>query len=78
MDSGLIVYCVFQNQGQGPINLGVTFLDRFYNLPLMENFCYTFLKNYKDYKAETLYTHAQGVDVFCITKSGPRAHNFWN
>ena len=32
MDSGLM-YCVYQSQGQGPITLGVTSLDRLYNLP---------------------------------------------
>ena len=37
MDSGL-VYCVYQNQGQGPITLGVTSLDRFYKFPLMHFF----------------------------------------
>ena len=37
MNSGL-VYCVYQNQGQGPITLGVTSLDRFYKFPLMHFF----------------------------------------
>ena len=32
MGSGLM-YCVYQNQGQGP-----TTFDSFYNLPLMKNF----------------------------------------
>ena len=44
MDSGLF-YRVYKNQGQGPISLGVTSLDRFHNLPLMKTFCRTFLKN---------------------------------
>ena len=39
MDNGLI-YCVYQNQGQELITLGVTSFDRFYNLPLMKNFCH--------------------------------------
>ena len=34
MDNGLMYY-VYQNQGQKLITLGVTSLDRFYNLPLM-------------------------------------------
>ena len=55
MDSGLMMYCVYQNQSQGPITLGVTSLDRFYNLPLMKNFHHTFLKNCKGFKVETWY-----------------------
>ena len=35
MDSGLM-YRISQNHGQGPITLGVTAFDRFYNLPLMK------------------------------------------
>ena len=35
MDSGLL-YRVYQNQDQGLTTLGVTSLDRFYNLSLME------------------------------------------
>ena len=41
MDSGLI-YCLYQNQSQEIIILGVTSLDRFYNLPLMKFFRHTF------------------------------------
>ena len=74
MDNGLM-YCVYQNQGQELITLGVTSLDRFCNLPLMKNFRYTFLKNCNSYKVETLYTHGHGADVLCIPESGPRAHN---
>ena len=73
MDNGLM-YHVYHNQGQGPINLGVTSLHRFYNLPLIKNFRHTFLKNFKAYKVETWYTHGQWVDVLCIPESGPRAH----
>ena len=65
MDNGLM-YCVYQNQGQGPITLGVTSLDKFYDLPLMKNFNHTFLKNCKGYKFETWYTHGQWVDELCI------------
>ena len=74
-DNGLM-YCVNQNQGQELITLGVTSLDRFYNLPLMKNFCHTFLKNCKGYKVETWYIHGQWVDVLCLPESGQRAHNF--
>ena len=38
---------VNQNQGKRPTTPGVTFLDRFYNLPLMKIFCHAFLKNCK-------------------------------
>ena len=72
MDNGLM-FGVYQNQGQGHITLGVTSLDMFYNLPLMKNFCHTFLKNCKGYKVETWYTHGQWVDVICtgIRAKGP-------
>ena len=56
MDSGLL-YCVYQNQGQGSITPGVKSLDRFYNLPLMEYFHYRFLRKYESYKLETWYRH---------------------
>ena len=46
MHSGLM-YRVYQNQGQEPITLGVTSLDRFYILPLMKSFRHTFFKNCK-------------------------------
>ena len=58
MENGLM-YCVYKNQGQGLITLGVTSLDRFYSLPLMKIFCHTFLKNYKVYKVENWNTRAQ-------------------
>ena len=65
MDNGLI-YCVYHNQGQGPITIGITSIDRLNNLPLMNNFHHTFLKNCKGYKVETWYTHGQWVDVSCV------------
>ena len=74
MDNGLM-YRVNRNQGQGPITLGVTFLDRFYNLPLMKSFCYRFLRNYESCKVETWYTYGQWADVSCIPESGPRVYN---
>ena len=43
MDSGLI-YRIIQNHGQGPITLGVTAFDRFYNLPLMKKNVTHFLR----------------------------------
>ena len=63
MNSGLLYYA-YQNQGQGPITLGVTSLDRFYKYPLMKIFCHTLLKNCN--KVETWYTHGEKVDVSCI------------
>ena len=75
MDNRLM-YSVYQNQGQGPITLGVISLDRFYNLPLMKNFRHSFLKNCQGYKVETWCTHGHWVDVLCIMESGPRDHNF--
>ena len=79
MDSELL-YPVYQNQGWGPITLGVTFLDWFYKFQLMKKFCSTFLKNCKGNKFETWYTHGDWVDVHvsCIQESGPRAHNSWS
>ena len=50
--------------------LRVTSLDRFYNLPLMKNFLYRFLRNYQNCKVETWYTHGQWVDVSCVWESG--------
>ena len=75
MESGLL-YCVYQNQGQGPITLDVISLDRLFNLPLMKIFCRTFLKNCKGNKVETWYIHVYGkwVDILCIPESEPRAH----
>ena len=31
------MYCEYQSQDKKPITLGVTFLDRFENLPIMKN-----------------------------------------
>ena len=53
MDIGLM-YGVYQNQGQGPITLRVTFLDVF--AIKEKKFHHTFLKNCKCYKVETWYT----------------------
>ena len=63
--------CVYQN-------LGVKSLDRFYKVPLMKHFCYTFLKNCKGKNFETWYTHGEWVDVSCIPESGQRAYNSWS
>ena len=77
MASGLM-YRVYLNQGQGPITLGVTSLDRFNNLPLMKIFRYRFLRNDVICKVETWYTHGQWADVLCVPESEPRAHNSWS
>ena len=45
-DNGLM-YHVYQNLSQGPTTLRVTYLDKFYNLPLKKNFHHTFLKHSK-------------------------------
>ena len=52
IDNGLM-YGVYRNQGQGPITLGVTSFDRFYNLTLLKNVYYKFLRNYESCKVET-------------------------
>ena len=77
MDSGLL-YCVYQNQDQGPITLGVTSFNVFYNFPSMKNISYTFLKNCKGNKVETWYTHGEWLDVLCIPESGPGSHKSWS
>ena len=38
--------------------------------PVIINFCTIFLKNCKDYKVKTWYTHTQWVDVTCIPEEG--------
>ena len=48
-----LMYCVYQNQGQEPITLGVDFLDRFYSLAYMKKFRYRFLRSYESSKVET-------------------------
>ena len=58
LDNGLM-YCVYENQGQRPITLGVTSHDRFYSLPFMKHFGHTLLKNCKGYKVKTWYTYGQ-------------------
>ena len=75
MGSGLM-YSIYRNQGQGLITLGVTILDRFYNLPLMKTFLYRFLRNFCN--VETRYTHGQWADVLYILESGSRAYNSWS
>ena len=73
-----LVYRVYRDQRQGPTTLGITSFDRFYNLPFMKNFCYSFLRNYESCKVETWYTHGQWADVSCVPESGPRAYNSWS
>ena len=55
MDNGLM-YCVYRNHGQGPIILVVTYLDRFYNIPLMKIFIKDFSGTIKSVKLK-LGTH---------------------
>ena len=68
---------VYRNQGQGSVTLGVTSLDRFYNLLLMKSFRHTFLKNCKGYKVK-LGTYMDSGLIYCVLcmlDSGPKAHN---
>ena len=73
------MYRAYRNTGQGPITHRVMFLIRFPHLriylPLMKTFLNTFLGNHESQKAETWYKHGQWVDVSCLLKYGPRAHN---
>ena len=77
MENGLMCR-VYLNQGQRPICLGVTWLERFYNLPLMKKISSHLSQELKGNKVETWYTHGQWVDVLRIPKSGPRAHNVFS
>ena len=87
MDNGLM-YCVYQNQGQGPITFelnpvvgfksAINEVDRFNNLLSMKNFRYRFLINYESCKVEIWYTHGQWVVVSCLPEPGPRAYNSWS
>ena len=77
MDNGLI-YLLYPNQGQGPITLGFTSLDRFYNLLLMKNFCYRFLRNCECCKIKTWYKGGQLADVLYVPELGPRTCNSWS
>ena len=52
MDNELM-YPIYWNQGEGPMTLGVTSLDRFYSLPLMKTFPYRFLRYDVSCKVET-------------------------
>ena len=70
-----LLYLVYRNQGQGPIALRVTSFDRFYNLPLMKNFHYRFLRSYESSKSETRYTNGKWDVVSCISERGPWAYN---
>ena len=53
MSNGLM-YHVYLNQGQGPITLGVTSLDRFYNILLMKIFITDFSGTMKVVKLQLL------------------------
>ena len=65
MDNWLM-YSVYQNQGQG-----LHLLIGFTILPLMKNFCHTFLKNCKGYKVETWYKHGQYIVYTGIKAQSP-------
>ena len=78
VNNGMIMYCVYRKQGQGPITLGVTSFDRFYNLPLLKNFRYRFRRNYESCKLKTWYTHGQWAAVSYIPESGLRPYNSWS
>ena len=77
MDNRLM-YLVYQTQDQWPITLEITYIDRFYNLPLMKKYFVIFLKNCKGDRVETWFTHEQWANVQCIPESGPRAHKSWS
>ena len=77
MYNGLI-YRIYQNMGQWPINFGVTSFDMFNNLPLMRNVRYRFLRNHESCKVETWYTHGQLADALCIPESGLIAYKSWS
>ena len=65
MPTGLM-YRVYQNQGQGPITLGVTSLDRFYNLPFIKkNFVTDFSRTMKVVKLK-LGTHMDNGLMYCV------------
>ena len=72
------MYREYRSQGQGPITLGVTSLDKLYNLPFMKNFRYRFLRNYESCKVEIKYAHGKYPDVLCIPEAGPMAYYFWS
>ena len=66
MDSWLL-YCVYQNQGQGPITLGGTSLDRFYNYPINEKKNVTLFSRTVRVTKLKPGTHIEWVDVFvCV------------
>ena len=68
MDNGWMHHA-YRRRDQGPITHRVMLRIRFSHLciymylPLMKNFCNTFLRNYESRKAETWYKHGQWVDV---------------
>ena len=66
------MYCVYWNQGQGPITFGVNSCDlQFainkkmigFTITINEKFCFKFLRNYESFKVETWYTHGQSAIV---------------
>ena len=65
LDSGLFI---MYTRSQGPITLGVTPLDRFYNFPLMTKNCRTFLKNCKCNEKLKPGTHMDRELMFMYTR----------
>ena len=63
-----LMFRVYRNQGQGPITLGVTSLDWFYNL----NFRYRFPRNYESCNVDSWYTNEQ----WALGVTSP--HRFYN
>ena len=77
-----LMYSVYQNQGQGPISLGVTPLDRFYNFiicHLWKIFVTHFSRTERATKLKFgTNMNVQWVVVTCVPESEPRAHNSWS
>ena len=71
------MYRIYLNQWQGPLNLGVTSFDSFYDLPLMKSFVTDFSETMKAVKLK-LGKHGQWADVSYIPESGPRAYSCWS
>ena len=64
MDSGWM-YGVYLNQGQGPITLTVTSLDRFYNFAIREKFCHLFSRTVRVTKLKTGTLMNSGL-MYCV------------
>ena len=81
MDSGLM-YDVYQIQGQGPITLGVTSLDRFYNFSMNDSLVTLFSRTVQVTKLK-LGTHMDSGLLYCVYKNqlitlGVKSHDGFN